>query len=153
MFTASCLTYSFPKHLNLHDMETTHSWMILWHNGASSLSTQRTERKNLQCNPSWSLHQRLISFPVLIALPQLPILSIGSGICVHHRNCYLYPTSSSAGHPSQKEQAGISQKENMPGNRGEFRYYGISGVCTTAPEERWEWYPANTTSSNLWEDG
>lgn len=105
------------------------------------------DRKTLQCDPSWSLlPQGRISFPVLIASPQLTSLLARSGICVHQRN--LYPHLQLPRTPTSKRTSRNQPKGEHAWQRGGgFRYYEISGASTTAPEERQEWYPANTASS------
>lgn len=156
MFTDSYLTHSFPKHHQPHKVSSKASCPgnhpqlndILAYPSVEPVHSMDTERKNLQCDPSWSLHQRCISLPVLIASPQLPTLLIGSGTCVHWRSCYLYShlqlcRTPISGRASRSQPKG----EHAWQYGGEFRYHEISQAYTMAPEERQEWYPANTASS------
>lgn len=103
-----------------------------------------------QCNPSWSLlPQGLISFPVLIASPQLSSLLTRSGTSKYQINCHLYPHLQLPRTPISKKTIGNQPKgEYTWQHGGGFRYYEISGASTTASEERQERYAVITAKAS-----
>lgn len=116
--------------------------MILWHAQASSLSTQWTQWGRAHSVIQTDLSSEMYFIPSAHCFPTTP----------HFINWkwHLCTPEELLSVPPALQNTLLRKSRNQPKGKqygGEFRYYEISGVSSTAPKERHEWYPANTASS------